>query len=63
MAVGKGKGKTQSAKIASSAKVQSFNLATSYECENCKDKCSAGIKYIDRVAKRHFGKGVRCPKK
>ena len=39
MAVGKGKGKTQSAKIVSSAKVQTFSLATSYECENCKDKC------------------------
>ena len=63
MAVGKGKGKTQSAKIASSAKVQTIKLATSYECKNCKDKCSAVIKYIDRVAKRHFGKGVKCPKK
>ena len=63
MAVGKGKGKTQSAKIASSAKVQTFSLATSYECENCKEKCLAGIRYAERVAKRKFGKGVKCPKK
>ena len=63
MAVGKGKGKTQSAKIASSVNVQTFKLATSYECENCKKQCSAGLKYMERISKKHFGKGVSCPKK
>lgn len=54
--------KSSSGSGAGSSNIIYYNLKLSTDCEKCTDKCEKGLRYLDKMSKKRFGRGVKCPK-